>query len=116
MKKVFSLIVMTLLLVGCGSKYQTIDSNEAKILIDEGAIVIDVREIDEFNTGHINGALNVPLGQISEIEYDVDSVIILYCASGMRSMEAAKILADMGYTSIYNLDGGLLNWGFELEE
>ena len=45
-----------------------------------------------------------------------EKVIIVYCASGVRSMEAVKKLSEMGYTSLYNLDGGLLNWGFELEE
>ena len=53
---------------------------------------------------------------VSDIEYDKETVIIVYCASGMRSAEAAKILIQEGYTNVYNLDGGLINWGFELVE
>lgn len=114
MKKIFSLILMILCLTGCGSKYKTIDSNEAMNLINNGAIVIDVREGNEYNEGHIENSVNIPLGIIYTIDYEKNQTIIVYCASGMRSMEAAKQLSKMGYTSLYNLDGGLINWGFEL--
>lgn len=114
MKKIFSLILICIMLTACGSKYQLIDSNKAMTLIEDGAIVIDVREVDEYNTGYIEGAVNIPLGIIYTVDYNKDKPIIVYCASGMRSMEAAKQLYDMGYTNLYNLDGGLINWGFEL--
>lgn len=116
MKKIISLFLVCIMLTACGSRYETIDSNEAMDLIDEGAIVIDVRESDEFNTGHIKDAINIPLGSIDTVDYDMNTTIIVYCATGMRSMEAAKKLSSMGYTALYNLDGGLINWGFELEE
>ena len=77
--------------------------------------IIDVRNMDEYNTGHIANAKNVPLEGIDNISYDKSTIIILYCASGMRSMKAAEKLSEMGYTNLYNLDGGLLNWGFDLE-
>ena len=64
---------------------------------------------------HIANAKNVPLEGIDNISYDKSTIIILYCASGMRSMKAAEKLSKMGYTNLYNLDGGLLNWGFDLE-
>ena len=117
MKKIISLLVVCILITGCGVKYQTIDSNKAmEIINSEGAVIIDVREDDEFNKGHIVNAINIPLSEISEINYDKETNIILYCATGVRSSEAAKELEKMGYTKIYNLDGGLLNWGFELED
>lgn len=117
MKKIFSFLILMLLLVACSTKYTTIDSNEAMELIDSGAVIIDVREEDEYNHGgHIKNSINIPLGNISSIDYSKDTVIIVYCQSGIRSQEAAKKLYDLGYTSIYNLDGGLINWGFELEE
>ena len=115
-KKIISFIVCVLLLTACGTKYETIDSNVAMTLIEQEAVVIDVRTADEYNEGHIDGSINIPVDNISSIEYDKDSVIIVYCASGMRSSNAAKILIDLGYTNVYNLDGGLINWGFELEE
>ena len=117
MKKIISLIICILLLTACGgNSYQTIDSNKAMELIKEEAVVIDVRSFDEFNTGHIDGSINIPVDTISTVTYDKDTVIIVYCASGMRSANAAKTLVDLGYTNVYNLDGGLINWGFELVE
>ena len=115
MKKLFSFLLIILFLTACGkSLYETITTNEALELIDNGAIIIDVRTVEEFNTGHISGATNIPLDQIDTV--DKEAVIIVYCRSGVRSAEAAQKLADMGYTSLYNLDGGLINWGGSLEE
>ncbi len=118
MKKLFSLLIIVLLLCACEntSKYQTITTNEALEIIDKGAIVVDVRTVDEYNEGHIKDAVNIPLDIIDTIGYDHDQTLIVYCASGVRSLEAVNKLANMGYTSLYNLDGGLLNWGSELEE
>ena len=117
MKKIFSLLVIILLLTACGEKaYETITTNTALDLIDKGAIVIDVRTVDEFSTGHITNAVNIPLDQIETVGYDKNSTIIVYCQSGVRSKEAVEKLAKMGYTSLYNLDGGLINWGGDLEE
>lgn len=117
MKKIWCLFIICLLITGCGYNYQTIDSNRAMELInEEEAIVIDVRNADEFSTGHIAGAVNIPLNNIESISYDKNTKIILYCASGIRSLEAAKKLDAIGYTNLYNLDGGILNWGFDLEE
>ena len=114
-KKIVSLLVCILLLTACdGSGYKTIDSNVAMELINNDAIVIDVRESNEYDTGHIEGSINIPVSNISSINYDKDTNIILYCASGMRSANAAKELINLGYTNVYNLDGGLINWGFDL--
>ncbi len=116
MKKIISLIVICLFLTACASKFETITTNEALDLIEKGAKVIDVRTIEEYNESHIKGAINIPLNEIDSISYDKNDTLILYCASGVRSTKAANTLADMGYTSLYNLDGGLLNWGSDLEE
>ena len=116
MKKIFSLLFIILLLTACAKKYETITTNEALKLIDDGAIVVDVRTAQEYQEGHIKNAVNIPLDEIDTIEYEHDQTIIVYCASGVRSLEAVKKLANMGYTSLYNLDGGILNWGSDLEE
>ena len=119
MKKIFKLLIICLLITGCGgNKYQTIDSNKAMEIINDNSdtIIIDVRENDEYNEGHIANAINIPLSEIDSMNYNKETTIILYCATGIRSTEAAKKLISLGYTSIYNLDGGLLNWGFELED
>ena len=113
-KKIISLMVCVLLLTACGTGYQTITENEAMPLIEKNAVIIDVRTGSEFATGYIDGAINIPVDTISSINYDKDTVIILYCASGMRSTRAAQTLVDLGYTNVYNLDGGLINWGQDL--
>lgn len=114
MKKLFSFIICVLLLTACGTGYEVVDSNVAMTLMEQNAIVIDVRTADEYATGHIEGSINIPVDNISSINYDKDALIIVYCASGMRSSNAAKTLANLGYTNIHNLDGGLINWGFDL--
>lgn len=116
MKKIISLVLLSLVLVACTQKFKTIATNEAIELIDNGAIVIDVRSLDEYNTGHIRGAINIPLDMINTISYGKDESLIIYCASGKRSLEAVNTLSDMGYTNLYNLDGGMLNWGGDVEE
>ncbi len=116
MKKIISLIIVCLLLTACGNKYETIDTNKALELIDNGAIVIDVRTNEEYNEGHIKGSINIPVDEINTINYDKDETLIIYCATGIRSQNAINELINMGYTSLYNLDGGLLDWGSDLEE
>ena len=117
MKKIFSVLFICFMLTACGGKkYMTIDTNKALELINDGAIIIDVREVDEYNREHIPNAINVPLSEINTVNYNKETTLIVYCQSGVRSLEAVKKLADEGYTSLYNLDGGLLNWGGDLEE
>ena len=62
------------------------------------AILVDVREADEFHAGHIPGAVNVPLSTIDRITLPKDAPIFLYCLRGTRSKRAAGILKKMGYT------------------
>lgn len=117
-KRLISLIICILLLTGCDNGgYETITENTANELIsNNNVVIIDVRNIDEYNTGHIKGAINIPVSKIDEVSYDKNQYIIVYCASGMRSSNAAQVLVDLGYTNVYNLDGGLINWGAALEE
>ncbi len=74
------------------------------------AIIIDVRTVQEFNAGHINGAINIPYDiiaeKIGEVTTDKDKKIIVYCRSGRRSEVAKNILEKMGYRNVEN--GGSL--------
>ena len=63
-----------------------------------GAILVDVREADEFATGHIPGAVNAPLSTISNTTLPKDAPLFLYCLRGSRSKRATGILKRMGYT------------------
>lgn len=116
MKKIISLLFICLLITGCDKGYTLIDTNRAIELIENNsAIIIDVREEKEYMDGHIKDAINIPLDIINTISIEKDKNIIVYCATGIRSNEAAKNLASLGYTNVYDLDGGLINWGSELE-
>jgi len=118
MKKIISLLVCIVLLTACSNNkgFEVIDTNQAQNIIDSGAVLIDVRTSEEYNREHIPNAVNIPLDQINTVAYDKDTKIIVYCQSGMRSRQAVQTLVDMGYTNLYDLDGGLLNWGGMLED
>lgn len=117
MKKFIKLGLICILLTACGDKtIKTINTNEALELINDGAIIVDVRTRNEYDNGHIKDAINVPLDEIETLDYDKETTLIVYCASGVRSLEAVNILKNKGYTSLYNLDGGLINWGSEIEK
>ena len=117
MKKIISIFILLFILTACGTeKFETINTDKAIELIDNGATIIDVRTNEEFNREHIPGAINLPLQDIDTIDLDLNTTIIVYCQTGIRSKEAVTKLVELGYTSLYNLDGGLLNWGGSLEE
>jgi rhodanese-related sulfurtransferase len=63
-----------------------------------GAVLVDVREVDEFKTGYIPGAVNAPLSMITSSNLPKDKPLFLYCLRGTRSKQAAEILKRMGYT------------------
>lgn len=90
-----------------------ISSQKAKELIEDGATIVDVRQIGEYRSGHIKGAINIPLNNISKVSNRLskDKHVIVYCQSGARSSSAYKQLKSMGYTNIYDL-GGIGKWKF----
>ena len=78
-----------------------------KELHENGAVIIDVRTKGEFNGGHIKGSVNIPLDRLnSQIgRYKKDKVLLLCCASGMRSGSGARQLKSAGYEQAYNGGG-----------
>ena len=127
MKRIFPLIfAMLLVLTGCGgtaeeNTYQQITQEEAKNMMDtQVAIVLDVREQDEFDAGHIPGAVLLPVGTITKdsaaaVIPELDSVVLVYCRSGNRSKKASQALVELGYTGIYEF-GGINTWPYEVEQ
>ena len=92
----------------------SVSASESIKLIDEGhAIAIDVRNLGEINqTGMVKGALHLPFEQIATIKEESipkTKILLLYCASGVRSAIAGKILLDQGYTDVRNL-GSIKEW------
>ena len=132
MKKLSLLLIFILaLLTGCSSKdqvltgdgilntYTQIDQEEAKEMMsrDDGHVIVDVRRQDEYDAGHIPGAILIPNESISDKQPeelpDQDQIILIYCRSGNRSKQAAQKLYDMGYTNIYEF-GGINTWTGEI--
>lgn len=74
--------------------------------------LIDVREVDEYNAGHLPGAVNIPLSEFQGRyrEISQDTPIVLVCAKGGRSAMAADFMTAIGYTAVFNLDEGTLGW------
>jgi rhodanese-related sulfurtransferase len=88
---------------------------EAVILMNrKSALVLDVRELDEFAQGHLQGARNVPLSQLSErlkeLEKFRDKPVLVVCQRGRRAHTAAKLLKARQFTTLNVLKGGMLAW------
>lgn len=81
----------------------------------ENAVVVDVRTDKEYEEGHINEALHIPLGLLSdrlgELQAHKEAPLIVACRSGSRSAQACSILKKQGFTQVNNLSGGMLAWG-----
>lgn len=129
MNRILPLFLLLLLLTGCGgntsnasseSNYQQISQEEAKEMMDtQDVIILDVREQDEYDSGHIPSAVLLPVGTIdeetaAEVIPEKDSTVLVYCRSGNRSKTASSTLAELGYTNIYEF-GGINTWPYETE-
>ena len=126
MKRIVMLFLSLLfLLTGCGGNaadgsYHQITQEEAKEMMDtQEVIILDVREQDEYDSGHIPGAVLMPVGTIDEdtaaaVIPEKDSTVLVYCRSGNRSKTASSKLAELGYTNIYEF-GGINTWLYETE-
>ena len=122
------LLVLMIMLAGCGKSdadtpsntYEKITMSEglARMESDENYILLDVRRADEFEAGHIPGAVNLPNEEIGTEEIpslpDKAQTIYIYCRSGNRSKQAADKLLALGYTNLIEF-GGIIDYTGELE-
>ena len=127
MRKLIILLLAVMLLTACGQDkennqgavYVNITAEEAKEIMDtkEGYIILDVRTQEEYEQGHIPGAILIPDTEINaEVEKvltDKDQLILVYCRSGRRSKLAAEALVELGYTNIKEF-GGIIDWPYEI--
>ena len=128
MKKLIILVLAALLLTACGQTkekdrevvYMNITAQEAKVLMDteKDYIILDVRTQEEYDQGHIPGAILIPDTEIEDRAEgeltDKDQLILVYCRSGRRSKLAAQSLVGLGYTNIREF-GGIIDWPYEVE-
>lgn len=128
MRRVLPIVLIILFaLSGCSSvkeeqntaAYKQISQEEAKEMMsrDDGHVIVDVRRQDEYDAGHIPGAILIPNESIGcdspEALPDYDQIILIYCRTGNRSKQASEKLAAMGYTNIYEF-GGINTWTGEI--
>ena len=122
-----AVLTILLLFTGCGgtsmkeNNYQQITQEAAKEMMDtQEVLILDVREQHEYDSGHIPGAVLLPVGTITkdtaaDMIDDLDTVVLVYCRSGNRSKTASQTLVDLGYTNIYEF-GGINTWPYEIEK
>lgn len=138
MKKLITILMIALFLTGCASteppaqqasdtagmtklSYLQIDQETAKQMMEAeyDHVIVDVRRQDEYDAGHIPGAILIPNESITterpEELPDLNQVILIYCRSGNRSKQAAQKLANMGYVNLYEF-GGIIDWTGEIEK
>ncbi|MEF9989544.1 MAG: rhodanese-like domain-containing protein [Christensenellaceae bacterium] len=125
MKKTVCMVLccMTmLLLISCAKTVEMqmkepekISAKQAKDLMDDGAIVVDVRTQEEYDQSHIDGAILIPNETISdtppELLPDKNAQILVYCKTGRRSAQAAKKLYDLDYKNVFDF-GGIVEWPY----
>ena len=106
---------------GTPIEYLQVSAEEAKQMMSDypDAVILDVREADEYNSGHIPGAVLLPYGDIPEKAHivlpDKEKMILIYCRSGRRSKIAAESLTALGYTAVYEF-GGIIDWSYETQK
>ena len=125
MKTIIPMILTLLLLAGCAAApsdkaaYRQITMENAAAMMEEEAdyIILDVRTTEEYASGHIPNAINIPNEVIGSEEIpelpDKDQLILVYCRSGNRSKQASKKLANLGYTNVVEF-GGIMDWTGEI--
>ncbi len=100
-------------------EFEQISQSEAKEIMDSGVsyFLLDARTQEEFDEGHIEGAVMIPEYEIEssqdKLPSDKDTLILVYCRSGRRSKIAAQALCDLGYTNVKEF-GGIITWEYEI--
>jgi rhodanese-related sulfurtransferase len=117
MKKLIALIGSILLLAGCSSSSSAIDLSVTEFsskVAEAGVITLDVRTLGEYAEGHLEGAQLIDF-QSGNFENEISSLdknatYAVYCRSGNRSGQAVKVMQDAGFTSVFNMNGGVIDW------
>lgn len=113
-------LVLTLLLSACDQGPRVVGSLSADVLLSApptDALILDVRTTDEFASGHVPGAINIPYDEVGmrveEIGSDRDRTVVVYCESGGRAGKAEATLLASGFTDLVHLEGDMRAWRSE---
>ena len=117
MKRFIALIASALLLAGCSSSSSAIDLSVTEFsakVAEAGVITLDVRTPGEFADGYIQGARLIDF-QSGNFENEIatldkNATYAVYCRSGNRSGQAVKVMQDAGFTNVFNMNGGVIDW------
>ena len=94
--------------------FKQVNVDKVRELVEDNAYIVDVREVREFENGHIKGAKNIPLSEfrdrVNEIPKDVP--VYLHCRTGQRSYNATLVLQNLGYNNVYNITGSFLGLSY----
>ncbi len=94
--------------------YGNVDSKTAQDIINEKGdlVILDVRTVSEYESGHLEGAINIPVEELSQrlSELNPSDEILVYCRTGNRSTSAVRILKSNGFEKLYHMDGGITAW------
>jgi len=118
MKKIVLIVISIFLLVGCtsmtaGVTNMNVSEFSAKIA-EAGVVTLDVRTPNEFAEGYIEGARLIDF-QSGNFENEIatldkNATYAVYCRSGNRSGQAVKVMQDAGFTNVFNMNGGVIDW------
>ncbi len=122
------IVILLVALSGCTNparqpeeaKQIDITVEQGKKMIDGGEVfILDVRTVEEYNDGHVNGSVLIPLADLEKRLNEIprDRKILVYCRTGHRSTQASEILVKNGFTQVYNMKGGITDWtkaGYEV--
>ena len=104
--------------------YEELSVTDLAALLEEGdaPYLLDVREVGEWEVGHLEGATLLPMSTIAQQGPDAlpedmprDSLVVVYCRSGGRSARVASFLVDQGFDEVANLEGGMMAWADEID-
>ena len=115
-----ALFVVMALVIKAEFDHQSGKSNQVdptaaiRLMNNDDAVVVDVREVNDFNKGHIKDAKNIPMSslkqQLDNVAKVKDLPVLMYCRSGNISGRACRVLKRSGYSNVHNLAGGILGW------
>jgi rhodanese-related sulfurtransferase len=97
-----------------GKANQVDPTGAIRLMNNDDAVIVDVRESADFNKGHIKNAKNIPMSSLKEqldsVAKAKDKPILMYCRSGNVSGKACRMLKRVGFSNVHNLAGGILGW------
>lgn len=117
---VIAFIVVLLLTIRGEFLHQSAKTNElspmqaTRLMNNENAVIIDVSDVADFESGHIKNAINAPIKELTNKLPDLqkygEKAVLTYCKTGHQSMRACKMLKQSGFNNVHNISGGLKNW------